>query len=65
MVSGQRRVVGPLTTNHYYFFFFGSTWPPALTHASHPPFKARARLKPFARNICAARALVCSLGQVQ
>lgn len=42
-----------------------SVAPPALNHASHPPTSARADLKPFLRSICAARALVASLGQAQ
>ncbi|MCA1635048.1 MAG: hypothetical protein LC802_15500 [Acidobacteria bacterium] len=42
----------------------GSVAPPADVHALQPPMRARA-LKPFSLSICAARALVCSLGQAQ
>jgi hypothetical protein len=42
----------------------GSVSPPAPSQAAQPPSSARA-LKPFSRSICAARALVCSLGQEQ
>ncbi|MBA3239896.1 MAG: hypothetical protein H0T60_01555 [Acidobacteria bacterium] len=42
----------------------GSVAPPADVQALQPPTRARA-LKPFSLSICAARALVCSLGQEQ
>ncbi|MGI9104688.1 MAG: hypothetical protein ACR2G4_00405 [Pyrinomonadaceae bacterium] len=45
--------------------FIGSVAPPADSHASHPPTRARGFLNPLALRICAARALVCSLGQAQ
>ena len=42
-----------------------STGPPAAVHASHPPLRARTLVKPFWSSVCATRALVPSLGQVQ
>src|SRR5215211_9491503 len=42
----------------------GSVSPLAASQAAQPPSSARA-LNPFSRSICAARALVCSLGQEQ
>jgi hypothetical protein len=42
----------------------GSVSPFAVSHAAQPPSSARA-LYPFSPSICAARALVCSLGQEQ
>ena len=42
----------------------GSVSPFAVSQAPQPPSSARA-LNPFSRSICAARALVCSLGQEQ
>jgi hypothetical protein len=44
---------------------FGSTGYCASTHASSPPTKACASCQPFSINICAARALEPSFGQVQ
>jgi len=42
----------------------GSVSPFASSQAAQPPSRAR-DLYPFSRSICAARALVCSLGQEQ
>jgi hypothetical protein len=42
----------------------GSVSPLAPSQAAQPPSRARA-LYPFSFSICAARALVCSLGQEQ
>ena len=43
----------------------GSTAPPCATHAFQPPSSGRTFLKPWSMRNCAARALVCSLGQAQ
>ena len=42
----------------------GSVSPSAASQAAQPPSRARA-LNPLSLSICAARALVCSLGQEQ
>jgi hypothetical protein len=43
----------------------GSVAPPDCTHAFQPPSSGRTRVNPWLMRNCAARALVCSLGQAQ
>lgn len=43
----------------------GSVAPPAATQAFQPPSSGRTFVKPCEIRNCAARALVCSLGQAQ
>jgi hypothetical protein len=43
----------------------GSVAPPPLTHAFQPPSSGLTFVKPRLMRNCAARALVCSLGQAQ
>src|SRR5262245_6859259 len=60
-----------LLSEAFWDYFFGgseegfSTAPPAASQAVSPPSRALALLKPACSSKNAARALVCSLGQVQ